>query len=427
MTLQWGIDRVVENPHLLAHAGRIGLVTTQSCTTKTFVPTADAIKKSLRHTPGASIFRVFGPQHGYRQTEQDNMIETADARFHFPDGDSVPLISLYSNSVDSLGARLLEDVDTVVLDLQDIGCRVYTYMQTLALCLKAVSGTDKRLIVLDRPNPLGLSAWSPEERRWMRTEGNPLDLRWESLVGWFAIPMRHGLTLGELGRHYIAANRLDVDYDILQVQGLRRSTDLRSLAQEPWTLPSPNIPSWLSAWFFPSFVVLEAANVSEGRGTTKPFQIVGSPWLRAIDCLSFLRERASSTSTGRPNSWQARTHDFRPTFNKHAGVACKGLCFHADPCLNTNLFELGMWFLYFAIAAHPDDFSWTPPGYEYNMTDPRLPLILGSDRWTTIFQQAQRTGVSSNTQASLEGTLLWAESEAQRFAESLQDVHIYPT
>lgn len=424
--LAYGIDRIEETPDLLANLGRIGIVTTQAVTNRRFVPVAEVLKAAVARTSGSRITRVFGPQHGYGQTEQDNMIETADGSYPFGDGESVPLLSVYSSDLDDLFARLREGVDTLIVDLQDIGCRVYTYMQTLALCLKAFHGQDKRIIVLDRPNPLGLMTRDRASRQWLRVEGNPLESRWDSLVGWFSIPMRHGLTLGELGKWYVREHRLDVDFDVFAVQGLRRDTAPVELSREPWTLPSPNIPSWLSAWFFPVFVVLEATNISEGRGSTQPFQVVGAPWFRNRDCAAFLQRNVRGTGRTPEHDWFCRPHDFRPTFNKNAGRACRGLGFHAYAPFETNLFELGMNFLHFAVAAHPGAFEWAPPGYEYNMTDERLPLILGSDVWSRHFATCAKDGLTPDTAHALQEILAWAHATAQKFADSSEGVHIYP-
>lgn len=429
--MKTGIDRIAQRPELVAHLGRIGIVTNQACATSLFTPTAEVVHQAARAVQGSRVTAVFGPQHGYGQTEQDNMIETPDATHAFQDGTRVPLYSLYSETRIPKKEQL-EDVDTLVVDLIDIGCRVYTYMLTLAGCLKAAAEHGKRVIVLDRPNPLGLSRRSLVGERYENVEGNLIDLTWHSFVGWYAIPMRHGLTLGELGKLFIARDRLNVEYDVVMVEGVSRHTRLADLARMPWTLPSPNIPSWASAFLFPAFVTLEGTNVSEGRGTTLPFQIVGAPYLDAAEVKSRLEGMQSqSQSAGSPahgdfSGVTMRPHDFRPTFNDHKGQICKGLQFHVASPERVNAFALGVSFVAHVIALHPEQFAWEKPGYEYNFRDPPILLILGHDRWTALFERARTHGWSTETQAALDESLAWADGEAQAFARETEAFAIYP-
>lgn len=236
------LDACVAEPGLLAGLGRVGVVTNQAATTLDFVPAIEAIRAACRDTSGSRVVSVFGPQHGYGQTEQDNMFETPDGVFTCADGERLPLWSLYSETRVPLPHQL-DGVDTLVVDLVDIGCRIYTYMLTLAGCLRAAAAQGKRVVVLDRPNPLGLSYRDGASGNWRRVEGNLLDLRWQSFVGWYAIPMRHGLTMGELGRVFLAQDALEVDYRVVPVRGLVRELPARCGEQLFTALPSPNMPS----------------------------------------------------------------------------------------------------------------------------------------------------------------------------------------
>jgi uncharacterized protein YbbC (DUF1343 family) len=297
----------------------------------------------------------------------------------------------------------------------DVGCRIYTYMLTLAGCLQAASRLKKRVVVLDRPNPLGLQ----------NTEGNLLNLRWKSFVGWYEIPMRHGLTMGELGRYFLHCDNITCDYRVVEVQNLRRSTSLSHLSQMPWCMPSPNLPSWMSAFFFPSFVALETTNISEGRGSTTPFQMVGAPYFKATECKLFLENVCELEKFG----IVAREHSFRPTFNKHAGKICRGLSFHItnfDKLEKFNLFEFGIWFLAHTIAtSKASEFEWKAPGYEYNYTDAPVHLVLGHENWKELFDGIVGAGVSQKEQKKVHNLLQWAAEEANNFAEKSKAFHIY--
>lgn len=383
------VDQVTQNPKLIENLGRIGLVVNQASTSSLYQPTSEIVHEACKIVQNSQLVALFGPQHGYRQTEQDNMKETKDGDFQFADGITVPLYSLYSKTREP-SAEQLENIDTIVVDLQDIGCRVYTYMLTLAGCLRSAAKLKKKVVVLDRNNPIGLCYQNEANRNWMRVEGNQLDVKWNSFVGWYDIPMRHGLTLGELGLYFIQCDQLIVDYHVIPVQGLKRKTSYDELRNQSWTMPSPNIPSWLSAFFFPSFVCLEGTNVSEGRGSTIPFQLIGSPWLDVQKCISFLKTNQEFyiLDTKKPSGLALREHRFRPTFNKAQGEICHGIQFHALDGENLNLFALGMSFLYFCKLNHPQEFFWSTQPYEYNFKDLPINLILGDESWLSFFNSS---------------------------------------
>jgi uncharacterized protein YbbC (DUF1343 family) len=464
-----GLDRVASDARLLEGLGRIGLVTNQAATTHDFRPCAEVVHAACRTLEGSStganaaakpsqgrpvLARLFGPQHGYWQTEQDNMIETPDLSFALGSGESVSLLSLYSQTRIPRPEQL-DGLDTLVVDLSDVGCRVYTYMLTLAACMKAAAAKGLAVVVLDRPNPLGL-AYRKGASRWERVEGNTLDLKWHSFVGWYEIPMRHGLTMGELGRYFKKVDGLEtLDYRVVEVEGLTRAHGAGTLRKLPWTLPSPNLPTWDCAFAFPSFVPLEGTNVSEGRGTTLPFQVVGAPYLQADavrEDLLTVAQMFANTPAAACGGMILRRHDFRPTFNKHAKDWCRGLQFHVhadhdneqethhgtsreghlvgpqsrSASCNHNAFALGVWFLASVVARHKEDFRWKDPGYEYNFTDPPLNLIHGNEKWLQHFERMRGQGF---TQGGIEETaslLAWADDEAQEFARSSAFAHIYP-
>jgi uncharacterized protein YbbC (DUF1343 family) len=416
-----GIDRILNEPHLLENMGRVGLVTNQACTTQDYVPTVQAVVEALKKCANSTLTCVFGPQHGYGQTEQDNMLETPDSQIEVAAGRQVPLFSLYSKTRIPTPEQL-EGVDTLVLDLQDVGCRVYTYMLTLAGCMRAAEKSRKRVVVLDRPNPLGLSRLS---QPGALTQGNCLDLRWESFVGWYSIPMRHGLTMGELGHLFHKRDKLTIDYRVVPVSGLKRSTSLKELSQRRWTLPSPNLPTWETTFCFPAFVALETTWISEGRGSTLPFQTIGAPELPVSKILSIFDDwNVTAPKELRFSGLKYRPHEFRPTFNKHQGALCKGFQVHVDNPDNCNTFAMGVLFLA-AAAAEYKKFEWKGPGYEYNFTDPPVNLVLGDQRWMEFINSLKGHPWDNKAKSALIDMLNWSEKDALAFEESSSFAHIY--
>ncbi len=433
--MQIAIDTLIDQPHLLKNFGRIGLVVNQASTTSNFIPTVNVILQATKKTTGTSLNALFGPQHGYLQTEQDNMKETTDSVFILENKNSIPLFSLYSNTREPL-AEQLTNIDTIVVDLKDVGCRVYTYMLTLAGCLRSAAKHGKKVVVLDRPNPVGLAV--KENNEWKRVEGNCLETKWHSFVGWYSIPMRHGLSMGELGHLFIKLENMNVDYQVIPVKGLTRNTLLVDLKQENWIMPSPNLPTWLSSFFFPAFVCLEGTNVSEGRGTTMPFELIGAPWLNAKKCIEFLKEHeslfvmdpavkprddrgilSSRGLTAGSSPLTYREHYFRPTFNKYAGEVCAGVHFGLLNPENINLFALGMTFLAYCSLEHKNDFAWSTQEYEYNLKDLPIHLILGSDKWTDMFSKL------TNDCSELKSLLSSSLHDAQNFITQNKDVILY--
>lgn len=416
-----GIDRIPAEPHLLNNLGRVGLVTNQACTTQNFAPTADVIARALKTAKGSSLSCVFGPQHGYGQTEQDNMIETPDSQLAADNEKPVPLFSLYSKTRIPTPEQL-SGVDTLIVDLQDVGCRVYTYMLTLAGCMRAAETAKKRVVVLDRPNPLGLSR---KDARGRFTQGNCLDLKWESFVGWYAIPMRHGLTMGELGKLFYSLDKMTIPLNVIEVEGLKRNTSLETLSQRRWTLPSPNLPTWETTFCFPAFVSLETTMISEGRGTTLPFQTVGAPDLPVGKILAIFEQwNQKAPEQFRFAGLKFRPHEFRPTFNKHQGALCKGFQIHADNPDNCNTFALGVLFLA-AAASEYEKFQWKGPGYEYNFKDPPVHLVLGDSRWKDFFGTCSGSPWSERKFSDLTDMLRWSEQSAQSFEEMASSFHLY--
>ena len=305
---------------------------------------------------GARLTAIFGPQHGFRSDLQENMIETGHAR----DGlRRVPVYSLYSETREPT-AEMLRDVDLLVVDLQDVGTRIYTYIYTMANCLIAARKNRLKIIVCDRPNPIGGDA----------VEGPMLVPGFESFVGLYPLPMRHGMTIGELARLFNDAFGIGADLDVVAMEGWTRGMYFDETGI-PFVLPSPNIPTLDSAIVYPGTVLFEGTNVSEGRGTTKPFELLGAPWVDAE------RFAGGLNALGMPGV-HFRPAVIEPTFHKHAQVSCGGCQIHVIDRQTFTPVEAGVALLAAFRAADPDRFRWRDPPYEYEHTLMPIDILAGS-------------------------------------------------
>ena len=305
---------------------------------------------------GVTVGAIFGPQHGFRSDLQENMIESPhgqDARRQ------VPVYSLYSETREPTAA-MLAGLDALVIDLQDVGTRIYTYIYTMANCLKAASRHDLPVIVCDRPNPIGGVA----------VEGPQLVAGFESFVGLFPIPMRHGCTIGELASLFNTEFGIGAKLEVIKMQGWTREQygDQTGL---PWVLPSPNIPTVETAVVYPGTVLLEGTNISEGRGTTKPFELVGAPWADPERLAADLNARQLPGVYFRPAL-------FEPTFHKHAATPCGGCQIHVTDRSTFRSVETGVAVVEAFRSAGPSAFAWREPPYEYEDTLAPIDILYGS-------------------------------------------------
>ncbi len=300
---------------------------------------------------------LFGPQHGLRGETQDNMVEWQGFR---DPATGLPAYSLYGD-VRRPTAEMLADIDTLVVDLQDVGARYYTFIWTLLLCLEACARYGKRVVVLDRPNPLG----------GVQREGTILQPEYASFVGLAPIPMRHGLTIGELARHFQTSlpQTADVELEVVWMDGWRRAM-LFTDTGLPWIMPSPNLPTTDSALVYPGACLLEGTELSEGRGTTRPFEIFGAPPIDPQRLVARLRQWELPGCRWRP------LH-FEPTFQKHAGRLCGGAQLHVTdretfrPVLATTAILCAVRDLW------PDALCWTEPPYEYETQKLPIDILAG--------------------------------------------------
>ncbi len=368
--MKLGIDRLLEERALQnSLAGRrIALLAHPASVTGELVHTLDA----LAALPGMRLTAAFGPQHGLRGDKQDNMVESPD----FVDPvHRIPVFSLYGD-VRRPSPAMMESFDVLLVDLQDLGCRVYTFVTTLRYVLEAAARHGKSVWVLDRPNPVGRPV-----------EGLRLRRGWESFVGAGALPMRHGLTLGELARWFIASLKLDVECEVVTMQGWRPDAAPGfgwPLGERAWINPSPNAPSVFMARCYAGTVMLEGTTLSEGRGTTRPLELFGAP---GLDVRKLMREMARLAPQW-TRGCRLRECWFEPTFHKHAGKLCAGLQIHADdPAYEHAGFK--PWRL-MALAfkalrgLYPDFELWRELAYEYEHERLAIDVINGGEslrRW----------------------------------------------
>lgn len=334
---------------------RIGVVCNPSSIDSAFGHVVDRVASHR----GADLVAIFGPQHGFQSDVQENMIETAHAR---DTARRVPVYSLYSETREPT-AEMLQGIDTLVIDLQDVGTRIYTYIYTMANCLAAAKRHGITAIVCDRPNPIGGS----------QVEGPMLVHGFESFVGQFPIPMRHGLTIGELARLFNDHFGIGADLEVVAMDGWRRHMYFDDTAL-PWVMTSPNLPTLDTAIVYPGTVLFEGTNVSEGRGTTRPFELVGAPGI-ASD-----RFAASLNALGLPGV-VFRPAVFEPTFHKHARVSCGGCQLHVvdRQAFQPVLAGVALIAAFRAqLATGPAGFQWRNPPYEYEHELLPIDILAGS-------------------------------------------------
>lgn len=300
---------------------------------------------------------IFTPQHGLWGDAQANMIETADS---WHPQHQIPIHSLYSSTRRPTPA-MLDGLDCLVVDLQDVGTRVYTFVWTVLQCMRACAEHGIGMLILDRPNPIGGQI----------IEGPLLQTEFKSFVGGAAIPMRHGLTLGELARLLLREQPLDLELTVVPMQGWLPAIAFEQL-QRPWLLPSPNLPTLQSVLVYPGQVLLEGTNLSEGRGTTTPFECCGAPYLDAHSLAGILSRFQLPGVTFLP------TH-FRPSFDKWQDEVCEGVTIHVTDPILFRPFRTTLQLLRTVQTDFGDRFRWIDPPYEYETVKPPIDIIYGSD------------------------------------------------
>lgn len=347
-----GLEKVLNEELQLIVNKRVGLICNQSSVNRDFQHAADLFYEHSQ----VDLRVLFGPQHGIRGDVQDNMIETAHAIDKYT---KLPIYSLYSETREPTG-EMLENIDALVFDLQDVGCRVYTFIYTMANAMRACAKHGKEFIVLDRPNPIG----------GREVEGNVLEEGSESFVGLYPIPMRHGLTVGELARLFNKEYNINCELKVVEMENWDRSFYLDE-TDAPWVMPSPNMPTVETAVVFPGTVYFEGTQVSEGRGTTRPFEIVGAPY---IDAKQY---RDALAALELPGVIFSETN-FLPTFQKHQGAVCGGVFLHVTDRLKFKPVITGIAMVKTAFKLYESDFKWKTPPYEYVFDRNPFDVIAGT-------------------------------------------------
>ena len=361
-----------------------------------------SVDAELRHAldllqaAGARVAAIFGPEHGARGEAQD-MEGVEDLPLDPRLG--VPVYSLYGATFESLTPRQeqLEGLDALVIDLQDVGARYYTFVWTMALCMEAAGGAGVRVLVCDRPNPLdGLT-----------TEGNLIKPGFESFVGLHPLPNRHGLTPGEIARYVQRLRGVDCELDIVPMRGWRRSMYFEDTGL-PWVYPSPNMPTVDTALVYPGMCLVEATELSEGRGTCRPFEVAGAP---GIDPGAL----AADLSRWHLAGCRFRPLYFRPRFQKHAGSTCGGVQIHVTDRRLFDSYLTGVAFLQSVRRVAPGTFAWRAKPYEFVADIPAIDLLAGDEQFRLALEAGADLG---------DLTARWAQERAA-FEEIRRETFLY--
>ncbi len=348
-----GLERLLGDHCGCIRGKRVGLIANQT-----------TVDTDLRHGidllhghPGAELKVVFGPEHGLRGSAQDQ-VEVGD---RIDEHTGLPVRSLYGPNRRPT-KDMLAGLDAVVFDVQDIGSRYYTFIWTMVHAMEACAREGLEMIVADRPNPIGGEL----------VEGNLIEEGYRSFVGLYPIPNRHGMTAGELARLFNEAFDIGCRLTVVPLKGWHRSQWFDETGL-PWILPSPNMPTLDTATVYPGMCLIEGTNLSEGRGTTRPFELVGAPWIDPYRLVAQLEMENLPGVRFRPQ-W------FRPTFHKFAGEICVGIQLHVEDRLVYRPLRTGVALLRAVHGLWPDRFKWRPPPYEYETERPAIDILAGSDR-----------------------------------------------
>ncbi len=346
-----GLDVLEEDGGKILKGQRLGLILHQASVNSRIEPALDVFRRLK-----LNVTALFAPEHGLAGTLQDQVPVNRTLKH----SDGLPVFSLYGDRREPTSA-MLKNVDTLVFDLQDIGVRYYTFIWTMALAMKAAAQEDKAFVVLDRPNPLG----------GVDLEGNIPDPRFASFVGLHPLPVRHGMTAGELARYFNGRFGFDCDLVVVPMRGWKRRMWFDGTGL-PWVLPSPNMPTLDAAAVYAGMCLLEATNISEGRGTTRPFELLGAPFIDAEELARELNRKKLPGAAFRPCA-------FQPTFNKWAGKECRGVQLHVTDRRVFRSFITGLVFIQTVRTLWPGQFRWKQPPYEYELKKLPMDILCGTD------------------------------------------------
>lgn len=366
MNISCGLDILCDEKFSRLRGLSIGVVTHAAAVNNKLQHLLDLIYQA----GGIRVKLILSPEHGLRSSAQDMVsVPSSNETFH-----GITVRSLYGNNVESLSPRIedLEDLDLLLIDLQDVGTRYYTFVQTMAYCMKTASKIGIKVMVLDRPNPLGGSLW----------EGSPLFTSCRSFCGLAPVPQRHGLTIGEMALLYNQGlgdlPPISADLEIIPMTGWKRDLYFDELDM-PWVFPSPNMPTIDTATIYPGTCLFEATNISEGRGTTKPFEVVGAPfinptvWIKETLALPFSIKGVT-----------LRPLEFEPQFHKWRGQTCGGVQIHVTDRQLFCPFRLGLALVASAFHTWPESFSWRKEAYEFIEDIPAIDLLYGNENFRSV-------------------------------------------
>ncbi len=387
--VQTGLEVFIQSPPDWIMGKRLGLLCNPASVDRHFTLARDLIQRCC---PG-QLKALLAPQHGFFADKQDNMIESDDL---VDTVSNLPVFSLYGKTRKPTAA-MMDKIDVLLIDLQDVGTRVYTFAYTISYCLEAARKYRKKVLILDRPNPIN----------GITIEGNLLNTDYSSFVGRYPIPMRHGLTMGELAHMFNTEFGIHADLDVIKIHGWQREMLFKDTGL-PWVAPSPNLPTPTSAMVYPGQVLWEGTNVSEGRGTTLPFEVFGAPF---IDSQKNLETIGMDVFPGAI----LRTCAFEPTANKWCGQLCRGFQIHITDPNSYQPFRTTILLLQAILQNHKTEFNWKAPPYEYEFEKQPIDLIIG-DR--AIRQRIEKL----ESVASIEQS--WMQA-LQRYQKMSRAFHLY--
>ncbi len=346
-----GLEVFLDQPPADIRDKRIGLLANPASVDRHFNHAASLINRRFK----GQLTALFSPQHGFYAEKQDNMIESS----HFTEPElNIPVFSLYSRTRKPT-REMFDHIDILVVDIQDVGTRVYTFIYTISFCLEVAARMNKKVIILDRPNPIG----------GLQVEGNLLEQEFTSFVGRFPIPMRHGLTVGEICAYFNQYHGIGADLEVIPMKNWNRKMYFNDTGL-PWVMPSPNLPTPASCLVYPGQVIFEGTNISEGRGTTLPFEQFGAPYLDTAK----IRNRVQPLISGAI----LREVSFEPTSGKWQGQVCRGFQIHVTSLRTYKPYLTSLLLLQAIIRYHESEFELKSPPYEYEYKKQPIDLILGS-------------------------------------------------
>ena len=363
-SVQTGLERFIQTPPKWVLGKRLGLLSNPASIDGELSHARDLIDI---HFPG-QLKALYSPQHGFFAEKQDNMVESEDITDPIL---KIPVFSLYGHTRKPK-KEILDFIDILIIDLQDAGTRVYTFMYTMSYCLEAAKNLNKKVIVLDRPNPINC----------IMVEGNCLSTDYTSFVGRYPIPMRHGLTIGELALLFNNHFSIGCDLEIIQMENWNRAMFFTHTSL-PWIPPSPNLPTPVSAMVYPGQVLWEGTNISEGRGTTQPFELFGAPFINTENVLSTL-------GGNKIPGGMLRQTVFEPTSNKWKNQSCTGFQIHITDPDKYRPYITTLKLLQAVIVCHKERFEFTSPPYEYEYSKLPIDLIIGDRKIRRCIEKLEK-------------------------------------